>query len=185
MALPNFLRQPVYRLLALTSRSIPTLDDYVAELPALGPVEPGSVDDYKRALEERIGVRIEIKELEDGRLWQWQTRLGRANEVAETHYDIRVRKVWVFVPESLKEEDPFLYIKTVYHELAHLAAGHPLRVLGAERKLWWPPKKVARRPASADLSRNEEEADHRANWSLIFGVLGDRLSHRERNYSAF
>src|SRR5215207_9419587 len=118
MALPNFLRQPVYRLLALTSRSVPTLDDYVAELPALGPVEPGSVDDYKRALEERIGVRIEIKEMEDGRLWQWQTRLGRANEVSETHYDVRVRKVWVFIPESLKEEDPFLYIKTVYHELA-------------------------------------------------------------------
>jgi hypothetical protein len=185
VAFPNFLRQPIHRLLALTNRSIPTLDDYVAELPALGEVELRRVDDYKRALEDTIGVRIEIKELEDARLWEWQARLGRGNELAETHYHSGLGKVWVFVPESLKEEDSFLYIKTVYHELAHLAAGHPLRVAGAEGKLWWPPKKVARRPASADLSRNEEEADHRADWSLIFGVLGNRVSHRERNYSAF
>lgn len=164
---------------------MPTLDDYVAELPTLGNLQLNKLDQYLHALEREIGVEIEIKPLADTASLAWKSYFGALNELAEIYYDKESRKVRIFIPESLKHEDPFLYIKIVCHELGHIAAGHPLRVRGEVDKFWWPPNDFAWQSPAADFSRNEREADHRANWSLIFAVLGDRIRDRERNYSAF
>ncbi len=174
----------VRRVLALTNRSMPTFEEYMAELLSLNLARPFSVKEYMRALETQLGIEIKVVELTTGENSGLGTEFGFFDELAELRYDKKRREASILVSCSLRE-DPFLYMKTIYHELAHLAAGHPLRVGGMKNDLWWPPGRVAQRPASGDVSRNEKEADQRAEWSIIACVLGEKALHGKRSLGTF
>jgi hypothetical protein len=160
------------------------LEDYLVELTDIGTVRPQNADDYVRALSRKLDIGIRVIRIDTAADRDLEVRLGHASQVAEMLYDAETGEVSIFIPSSVYE-DGFLYFKILYHELAHLSAGHPVPVAGAPDHLWWPAKRLARKPPTDDLARNEVEADLRAEWSLMFCILGRKIYDRERHFSAF
>lgn len=183
-ALVDFLDRCRRTIPYLFDRSLPSLEDYLAEMPDLDIPRPGNADEYVKALGTKLGIEIEVMRVDMEAHKDLETQLGRAPQVAEMLYDAEADRALIYVPSHVGEDD-FLYFKSLYHELSHLAAGHPIPVAGAAGKLWWPPERLARKPPIADLIRNEVEADLRAEWMLMFGVMGRKIYERERHFSTF
>jgi hypothetical protein len=183
-ALTGFLNRCRRRISYLFDRSLPSLEDYLAEMPGLDISRPANVDEYMKVLGIRLGIEIDVMRVDTEAHREIETQLGRAPEVAEMLFDAEAGRALICIPPYVGEDD-FLYFKSLYHELSHLAAGHPIPVAGADGKLWWPPERLARKPPIADLIRNEVEADLRAEWTLMFGVMGRKIYDRERHFSTF
>jgi DNA-binding transcriptional LysR family regulator len=165
-------------------RSLPSLEDYLAETLSLGLSESGGTDEYVRSLGTVLGVEIEVIQADEKAHEDLEARLGRTPRIAEMLYDAEADRALIYIPSHVCE-DSFLYFKSLYHELSHLAAGHPIPVADSSGELWWPPRRLARRAPDSDLDRNEDEANLRAEWSLMLGVMGRKMYDRDGNFSAF
>jgi hypothetical protein len=114
--------------------------------------------------------------------------VGRGGDLAEVVYDDPTGKALVRVRESLRYRPWPAYELSLFHELSHLAAGHPLRVKRAQgnetgsRFRALGTSRLARREPSV-LSGNEErgfeelksevlepEARKRAKWLMLAGT---------------
>jgi len=180
----GFLSRCRRRISYLFDRSLPSLEDYLAEMPDLDISRTASADEYVRALGIKLGIEIEVMRLDTEAHKDIETQLGRAPQVAEMLYDTEAGKALICIPPYVGKDD-FLYFKSLYHELSHLAAGHPIPVAGVAEELWWPPERLARKSPVADLIRNEVEADLRAEWTLMFAVMGRKIYDRARHFSTF
>ena len=180
----GFLNRCRRRISYLFDRSLPSLEDYLAEVPDLNLSRIANADEYAKSLGLKLGIEIEVVRLGTKVHKDVETQLGRAPQVAEMLYDAEAGRALICIPPYVGEDD-FLYFKFLYHELSHLAAGHPIPAAGAPGELWWPPKRLARKAPGADLTRNEVEADLRAEWTLMFAIMGRKIYDRERHFSTF
>jgi hypothetical protein len=100
-------------------------------------------------------------------------RFVEAGHTACLWYDERSGAAHIFVPGSLP---PLEMTAAVYHELGHLAAGHPLAcygpdgtVSGCTRVL---SRRLARRAPTARTVTMEREARLREDYAMTAGALG-------------
>ncbi len=102
-----------------------------SELEALGLLgrefEP---DDYRSALERWLGMSIFIEEIPDRNV-AWARDLVKEGHMAEVVCNPTRSEAVVLVRSSLKKESWPIHELAVYHELSHLAAGHPAREDGS------------------------------------------------------
>lgn len=112
-----------------------------------------TVSEYLAALEEGLGVEITIEEVPDSGSEIWNADLVAEGNLAEVAYNEERREALILVRESLRRAPWPAYELAVYHELSHLAAGHPSR-------------------PGQDGSGNifEREADLRARWLMLAGT---------------
>jgi len=151
-----------------------TLEDFRVELAGLGLLGKGfGPDEYRTALEQRLGIEIWIEELPD--------RLTKEGDLAEVVVDEGSSKAYILVRESLRYRPWPAYELSIFHELSHLAAGHPLRVRrsegnGARRRFRVLRSRLAKQnPSSfgyaAGLRESlETEARKRAKWLVLAGT---------------
>ncbi len=118
-------------------------------------------EDYRRALQMRLGTSITVEEVPDVGESEWRAALDAAGHGAEVAYSPERGEAVVLVRASLRREPWPTFDLTLYHELSHLAAGHHLtRPSG----LW--------RVRKGKAGQREVEARHRANWLVVAGVFG-------------
>lgn len=140
--------------------------------------------EYLEALEEYLGISIEVHVIPDASYPELSRRLALSGQLGELRYSERARSAAILLPESLP---PLVLNLTVLHELGHLAAGDLLVDLDGERAQGRPEhgdgvlfgtscvkpgKKLARGLPLADENLRELEANLRASYALIAGSLG-------------
>lgn len=113
-----------------------------------------TVSEYLAALGEDLGVEIIIEEIPDFGSEAWSADLVAEGNLAEVAYSEERREAIILVRESLRRAPWPAYELAVYHELSHLAAGHPLR-------------------SDHDEGRDvfEQEADIRARWLVLASTI--------------
>lgn len=164
-------------------------EEHVRELAVLKlsgrPYIPG---DYREALERYAGISIGIKTVDE---------LVQGPATATLTYDPGGAGVTIWVPRRL---DWWLRQYAIFHEMAHVAAGHPPRERGPEGtpEAWAaePPfRRLARKspPTPDDLRAGpveafrldpgdfyEQEADLRAQHNMVTSSLGARALEFDR-----
>ncbi len=144
---------------------------------AFGPEE------YRRTLEERLGVEISIEEIPGEAEGTVLGGSGSGN-MAEVVICGETGRAVVLVRESLRAAPWPAYELSVLHELSHVAAGHQMRVMRDPRRQFrslgtrlaaGEPPKAGSLAASEDLERFEEkvlepEARRRAKWLVLAGT---------------
>lgn len=160
-----------------------TEEDFRLELADLGLLgRPFGPEEYRRALEERLGLEIHVEEIP---VETEGTILGgapaRNGDMAEVVIDGETGRAVIVVRESLRTAPWPAYELSLFHELSHLAAGHQVRVvrdqrrrfrsLGSRLAVGQPPKAEE----DEDLDRFEEEvlepeARRRAKWLVLAGT---------------
>jgi hypothetical protein len=161
-------------LRSITGWGFSTFSAFLEELELLrlkgrcfGPSE------YAHALATYLGIQIGIEivdDTEDPRSARW---LVKAGHTACLWYDQRSGAVRIFVLGSLP---PLEMTAAVYHELGHLAAGHPLACYGpngtASGRKTVLSKRLARRAPAARPIIMEREARLREDYAMTAGALG-------------
>jgi hypothetical protein len=166
-----------------------SVEDFRLELAELGLLGRAfGPEEYRAALEEYLGVEITVEELPDAEGGAVAGELAAEGNLAEVVYDDPTGRALVLVRESLRYRPWPAYELSVFHELSHLAAGHPLRVkrargngtgsrfraLGAGRLA-----RGERSVLSGDEERGfeglksdvlEPEARKRAKWLVLAGT---------------
>lgn len=170
-------------MVELIDRERPSLADFRAELAALDLRGSGfTPEDYAAALGNRLGIEIIIAEYPDARSPLIRGDAAREGNLAEVAYNADLNEAVVLVRESLKRYPWPAHELQVYHELSHLAAGHPLRVQKRGRAatvLEGLGVRLAQRPPKGDLAEEyrlasqEEEASKRAKWLVLAGASPD------------
>lgn len=163
-----------------------TEEDFRLELADLGLLgRPFGPEEYRRALEERLGVEIHIEEIPaeaEGVILRGAP--ARNGDMAEVVIDGETGRAVVVVRESLRAAPWPAYELSLFHELSHLAAGHQLRVARDPRRRFrsletrlaaGEPPKMGSPAAPEDLERFEEEvlepeARRRAKWLVLAGT---------------
>lgn len=162
---------------ALATERLP-YEEYVLELTLLGLRDgPYSGDDYARGLGRYLGWSISIAVLSNAQFLQTNARLaGRGASFGRLTFSEHSDEASIELPGSLS---PWLHEHTLFHELGHLAAGHPPRLLSGGHRLEPPHEYLARReplvsglPQQALDDLYEAEADLRAEYAIITGSLG-------------
>lgn len=139
---------------------------------------------YRRRLEEHISaeVRILSNTRVDDPLLEAQMNLHRID--GGLIWESSGSRVWAVVPEKASMK---AWIELVFHELSHVAAGHPVppsRVLAPTRAAevqvdddgyWSPPRKLARQQPTKDEGTCELEAKRRARFLSKTSVMGRAL----------
>lgn len=121
-----------------------------------------SPDDYAAALEHSLGVDIEVYYLNTAQHPGFLQRLAIERRFAQTYF-YNGRRANICVPSSLP---PMLSPLVIYHELAHIAMGdHPFELSATNA--------VADYNFPLPASEIEEEANIRACFALVFGLLGE------------
>lgn len=150
-----------------------TLEDFRVELAGLGLLGKSFGPEEYPALEQSLGIEIWIEELPD--------RLAKEGDLAEVVVDEGLGKAFILVRESLRYRPWPAYELSIFHELSHLAAGHPLRVRrsegnGTRRRFRVLRSRLAKRDPSsfgyaAGLQESlETEARKRAKWLVLAGT---------------
>ncbi len=163
-----------------------TLEDFRLELAELGLLGRGfGPEEYRAALEERLGIEISVEELPDVEGGALAGRLAAEGNLAEVAVDEGASKALVLVRESLRYQPWPAYELSVFHELSHLAAGHPARTKralrsGARSAVDGLGLQLTRRcsafPGSSGESVElvqevfESEARRRAKWLVLAGT---------------
>ncbi len=138
--------------------------------------------EYAEILGEKLGIEITICVLPDDHYPELTLKMARAGKVAELSYSEDLLSATILVPSSLPS---IVRTLSVYHELGHVAAGHPLEVWeGGTRtnQLEGVPRRLARRPPVEDRALCEQEADLRAVYSLLAGSLGSKNHYAQKIY---
>ena len=154
-----------------------------------GPLE------LARRLETRLDTRIRIAVIEDLDHPLLRRNLLYGGIRGGLLYAPETGAATVLVPSSAH---PVEWAETIYHELSHLMAGHPLPVRGFEEgceevRLWLPPRRLSRRPVPRELAgagrvsdlgsklldRLEGEADLMAEYLLLAGAYGPDIYRQE------
>ncbi len=143
---------------------------------------------YRDALERFVGVSIGIKSVPE---------LVRGPAVATTSYDPDGAGVTIWVPQRLEW---WLRQYAIFHELSHIAAGHPPKSRAPDNaEAFWAAAPTLRRlarnapPFPGDLHDGpveafrrdpgrfyEEEADLRAEHNMVTSSLGPRALEFDR-----
>ena len=164
-------------------RGLLSPEEFQAELVLLGlSGREFGPREYAEALGEKLGIQITICVLPDQHYPELTREMAQAGKVAELSYSEDPPGVVILAPSSLP---PMVRTLSVYHELGHVAAGHPLEVWeGGARtdQLRHVPQRLARRPPVEDRGLCEQEADLRAAYSLLAGSLGPRNYYAEKMY---
>jgi hypothetical protein len=158
-------------------------EDFQAELALLGlSGREFGTREYAEILGETLEMEITICVLPDDHYPELTRKMARAGKLAELTYSTNPLGAVILVPSSLP---PIVRTLSVYHELGHVAAGHPVEVWegGAKTgRLEHVPRRLARRPPVEDRRLCEQEADLRAVYSLLAGSLGLRNYYAEKMY---
>ena len=153
-------------------------EEFVMELSLLHLRDrPYSCHDYARNLSQYLGRSIEISVLSNAEFARpQQDIIGDDGSSFGRLVLIQDRDdLYIEVPCSLS---PWLLQYTVFHELGHLAAGHPprtadgVRLPPSGRQLARRPPLVSGLPQKALEDLYEAEADLRAEYAIITGSLG-------------
>lgn len=176
----------------------PGFEEFLAELGTLGL--KGTEFDahaYARALERHLAYAIEVEKASDltgrgdlaHRVLSSLVRQAGAMGVTQFFPDADPPRFLILTADGL---NPWLYQHTVFHELAHVTAGHPFRhrlaplaaprpngrsvdgtrVGGHEETVRFPPRRLALRRPFLDENLCESEADLRAEYAILAGNLG-------------
>ena len=148
------------------------LDIYARELSLLKLAGTKfTAEVYAELLEKHLHIDIDIERSSPGNLPEGQ--------LGSTRYDVEGARVHIKVARRLGW---WMYQYTLFHELGHVAAGHPLPSRGPDGYIVSfkkPPVRLAsRRPVDANLSFEtrlaiyEEEAELRARYGMLTGQLG-------------
>jgi hypothetical protein len=166
-----------------TTSPLLTPQQFQAELALLGlSGREFGPRDYAKALGKYLGIKIAICVLPDERYPEVTRMMARAGKVAELSYSIEPPSAVLLVPSSLP---PIVRTLAIYHELGHVAAGHPLDVWESGTKTGrkqFPERRLARRLPVADDVFREQEADLRATYALLAGCLGSQNYYAEKMY---
>lgn len=178
--LARMARRIFSHLVELIDRERPSLADFRAELAALGLLGRGFTPEaYAVALGDRLGIEIVIAEYPDSASALMLGEATREGNLAEVAYNADRNEAVVLVRESLKLYPWPTHELQLYHELSHLAAGHPLRVQEHDRIARIAKGigvRLARRPPREDLAKGdrlalqEHEASKRAKWLVLAGT---------------
>ena len=171
------------RLEAVDRSGLLSPEEFQAELALLGlSGREFGPREYAEILGEKLGIEITICVLPDDHYPELTLEMARAGKVAELSYSEDLLGATILVPSSLPS---IVRTLSVYHELGHVAAGHPLEVWeGGTRtnRLERVPRRLARRPPVEDRGLCEQEADLRAVYSLLAGSLGSKNHYAEKIY---
>ena len=158
-------------------------EEFQAELALLGlSGREFGPREYAEILGEKLEMEITICVLPDEHYPELTHKMARAGKLAELSYSGDLLGAAIVVPSSLPSVVRTL---SVYHELGHVAAGHPLEIWeGGARtgRLEHVPRRLARRPPVEDRGLCEQEADLRAIYSLLAGSLGPGNYYAEKMY---
>lgn len=177
-----------------------TLEDFRLELAELGLLGRSfGPEEYRVALEKRLGIEISVEELPDAEGGPLAGQLAAEGNLAEVVVDEESGHAVILARESLRDRPWPVYELGIFHELSHLAAGHPLRVkqaLGTGKKSgrWF--RRLASRLAlqapegatnreDVEQPREEEvfepEARKRAKWCVLAGTCPDAFEAERAN----
>ncbi len=168
----------------------PSLEDFQVELAKLGLLgERFAPMDYARALSDWFGIGITVEAFPDLGIGLARREVLEAGALAEVFYNEDREEAVILVRESLRYRPWPAYDLKLYHELSHLAAGHPVRIrAGAElegrrQRFGHMPRdlRLARRPPVTPASEGkverlvrevyEPEARRRAKWLVFAGTF--------------
>jgi hypothetical protein len=161
-------------LRTLTGWGFTTFSAFLEELEVLGlKGKSFGPSEYAHALAAYLGIQIGIEFVDDAEDPRSARGFVSAGHTACLWYDQRLEAVRIFVLGSLP---PLEMTAAVYHELGHLAAGHPLACYGpdgtASGRRTVLSKKLARRVPAAKTITMEREARLRENYAMTAGALG-------------
>lgn len=151
-----------------------TFSEFVEELQILGlKGERFGPEDYRRALETHLGLRIEIVIINDADEPASRQAFTEMGDTALLWYRPADNLAQVFVLASLS---PLEMSASIFHELSHLAAGHRLRtsesfVVGVLQGRAYH-RRLRRRPPPARAEVCEKEARVREDYCMLAGALG-------------
>lgn len=135
-----------------------------------GPLE------YARALGTYLDMEITFMLVRDSSYPEVRRALVRAGKVAALQYSVDSGKARIWLPDSIS---PVSLSAAVYHELSHVAAGHPLckgsACKGKSDSVASHPKRLARREPVRDPALQDREADLRAQYAFAAGVMGSQV----------
>jgi hypothetical protein len=158
----------------VTGWGFPTFPAFLEELERLGlKGKCFGPSEYAHALAAYLGVQIRIEIVDDAEDPQSARGFAEAGHTACVWYDERSGVARIFVPGSLP---PLEMTAAVYHELGHLAAGHPLECYGPDgtasgyKKAL--PRRLARRAPAGRTVTIEREARLREDYAMTAGALG-------------
>ena len=191
LSIVGALRHIGFHLREVAGLGRPSLEDFQIELANLGLLGKRFTPiDYARALGDRFGIGITIEAFPDLGIGLAKRDVLEEGTLAEVFYNEDLREAVILVRESLRYRPWPAYELKLYHELSHLAAGHPVRIrmggeMGRKHRFAHMPRdlRLARRPAISLASQNEieklvrevyePEARRRAKWLVFAGTVPD------------
>jgi hypothetical protein len=151
-----------------------TLPSFLEELEILGLKSKFfGPSEYAHALAAYLGIQIAVEIVDDAEDPRSARGFIEAGHTACLWFDERSGTARIFVLGSLP---PLEMTAAVYHELGHLAAGHPLACYGpggtasGRRKVL--SRRLTRRAPAARTVTMEREARLREDYAITAGALG-------------
>jgi hypothetical protein len=193
------LRRIGFHLRELAGLGRPSLEDFQIELAKLGLLGRSFVPlDYARALSVEFGIGITIEAFPDVGIGLTKQDVLEAGTLAEVFYNEHLEEAVILVRESLRYRPWPAYDLKAYHELSHLAAGHPVSIrMGDELKRRHrlghmprnlrlassPPVNPSEQDDIEELVREvyEPEARRRAKWLVFAGTVPDIFEQEGTN----
>lgn len=162
------------------------------------------IKQYAQRLADCLGLIIKVVGCDDVAYPLLRAQLAFHGIGGGLFFEPQERTSWIVVPGSL---DPMAQVLVAYHELGHIAGGHPFerRYLlrddeGGESYghllrlrpdgMWEPRLRLARRKPPAEPEPNEtlraceEEANLRARYALKAGLYGEEIYYRDEFFFA-
>lgn len=147
-----------------------SLGEFQLELAQLGLLGAWfSPEGYRRALMEHIGVETEVVEVSGeyevivgGRVVGVGRQMYREGILAEVAYDSTSGAAVIFIRESLRYLPWPAYDLSLFHELSHIAASHPVGRMLVKNE-----EGTDNITGEDESAAYEREARKRANWLLL------------------
>lgn len=191
----NTLKKSMYRGPRTTTDTKPerrVLAETLDELKVLGlsgrTFEP---EEFAAALASYLTLDIKISSFADPSYPLLRKHMESMGVIAAVFHSADHSTAWVLIPDGITG---IPRRKVIYHELVHLAAGHPIwpkHLLHEERmsvlhedQPYNPPNRLARREPPQDRISCENDADLRAEALLKASVYGHKAADRPEHWCA-